>query len=477
MSGSRELHRLAVLATLAVVLAACSSSLEPVATLETSAWVPGGSPIAGDLQNPRGVAVTPDGAVLVAEAGVGGDGPCFPGPEGGDVCIGTTGGVTRIDRAGQRRVLDGLPSFADAGGVFAIGAHDVSVLGNGNLYVSTGLGADPADRDAMFPDGSGGGFGFLWRGSQARGTVAAVADLADFERADPDGAGPDSNPYGVLALPGAQIVADAGGNSLLRVTQTGAVELLAVFPETMVLAPPFLGLPPGAEIPMQAVPTSVAQGPDGALYVGTLTGFPFPVGGATVFRVVPGEAPEPFATGFTNIIDVGFDAHGDLYVLELATNGLLSGDLSGALKRFHEGAIETMLDASDGLVAPGGFAFGTRGELYVSVGSVFPTGDLLRFDPKPAPSHAGRRTRRPAQRSSVPIPGHGRAATPGPRGRLAKGSAVAILAPVPRRAATASRAGRAPSRARAAPDRHRTRGTWRARGAPSARATFARRAR
>jgi hypothetical protein len=37
---------------------------------------------------------------------------------------------------------------------------------------------------------------------------------------------------------------------------------------------------------MQAVPTSVAVAPDGAYYVGQLTGFPFPVGGARVFRVV-----------------------------------------------------------------------------------------------------------------------------------------------------------------------------------------------
>jgi hypothetical protein len=52
---------------------------------------------------------------------------------------------------------------------------------------------------------------------------------------------------------------------------------------------------------MQAVPTSVVKGPDGAYYVGQLTGFPFPVGGANVFRVVPGHDPEVFAGGFTYI--------------------------------------------------------------------------------------------------------------------------------------------------------------------------------
>ena len=44
---------------------------------------------------------------------------------------------------------------------------------------------------------------------------------------------------------------------------------------------------PAAIIPMQAVPTGVVKGPDGALYMSQLTGFPFPVGGANVFRIDP----------------------------------------------------------------------------------------------------------------------------------------------------------------------------------------------
>ena len=53
----------------------------------------------------------------------------------------------------------------------------------------------------------------------------------------------------------------------------------------MVDAPPFLGLPPGAQMPMQSVPTSIVKGPDGAYYVGELTGFPFQVGAARVWRL------------------------------------------------------------------------------------------------------------------------------------------------------------------------------------------------
>jgi hypothetical protein len=42
----------------------------------------------------------------------------------------------------------------------------------------------------------------------------------------------------------------------------------------------------------KTVPNSVAQGPDGAYYVGELTGVPFEAGAARVYRVVPGRASE-----------------------------------------------------------------------------------------------------------------------------------------------------------------------------------------
>jgi hypothetical protein len=59
-------------------------------------------------------------------------------------------------------------------------------------------------------------------------------------------------------------------------------------------------------------------------YVGQLTGFPFPPGGANVWRVKPGHDPQVFKGGFTNIIDIAFDKRGRLYVLEIATGGLLN---------------------------------------------------------------------------------------------------------------------------------------------------------
>ncbi|HJQ48150.1 MAG TPA: ScyD/ScyE family protein [Amycolatopsis sp.] len=312
----------------------------------------GVSTVASGLNNPRGLAFSPDGALYVAEAGTGGEGPCMAGPEGGTVCFGTSGSITVIDHGKQSRLISGLPSIANSpDGSQAIGPSDVSFQGKGGMYFTVGLGANPAVR-ASLPGEAPQQSGWLLRGKQAR----QVADIAGYEAtANPDGGEPDSNPNSVLALPGGQVVADAGGNDLLWVAANGKISTLAVFPDVLVDAPPFLGLPPGTKIPMQAVPTSVVRGPDGALYVGQLTGFPFPEGAAKVYRIVPGHAPEVYAAGFTNIIDLGFSDDGKLYVLEIAQKGLLSGDQTGALIKVSRGNQQVIM--SEGLVAPGGLTF------------------------------------------------------------------------------------------------------------------------
>ena len=106
---------------------------------------------------------------------------------------------------------------------------------------------------------------------------------------------------------------------------------------------------------MQAVPTAAVKGPDGAWYVSQLTGFPFPAGGARIFRVVPGHRPTVYATGLTNVIDLAWGPDRMLYVLEIAKNGLLSGDQTGALLRVNRRGPHRV-------VAPGPARSGRRGD-------------------------------------------------------------------------------------------------------------------
>jgi hypothetical protein len=283
------------------------------------------------LDNPRGLTFGKDGALYVAEAGRGGSGPCTV-LRGQEVCFGRTGAVTRLRDGVQDRLVTGLPSYAPPTGEGATGPHDVS-LRHGSIYAPIGLGAEPAAlRAALDPD-----LGWLIRARKG-GTWTKVADIAGYEEAaNPDGGPRESNPYGLLAGAGGRLVVDAAGNALLRVSGGGHISTVAVFPSR------------AHGRATDAVPTSVARGPDGAYYVGELTGAPFAAGAARVYRVVPGQAPEVFVEGFTAVIDLTFGPDGSLYVLQHATDTGLAGD--GALIRVAPDGTRTVM-ASAGLVRP-----------------------------------------------------------------------------------------------------------------------------
>jgi hypothetical protein len=328
--------------------------------------------IAQGLNNPRGVLASDD-RVLVAEAGKGGTGPCMPSAEGGQVCLGNTGSVTSVEQRRQRRIISGLPSLGGPDGSNAIGLHDVA-LGPAGLTGVIGLGGDPAARAGL---GSGGSLLASLVALSPNRPARRLADLGGYEQANnPDSADPgttvDTNPFSLVSTSNGVVVTDAGGNDLLQVDRRGNVSTLAVL-HAKVVDSPF------GPLPMQAVPTGVTRGSDGSYYVGQLTGFPFPAGGASVYRVVPGRTPTVVASGFTNIVDIAVDRKGRLYVLELAKNSLLSGDPTGALYRIDRDGQRTEL-AAGRLTAPGGVAVDEDGTVYVSNKSTSAgSGELLRI--------------------------------------------------------------------------------------------------
>ena len=61
------------------------------------------------LDDPRGLAFGPGGALFVAEAGYGGE-PCAAGTQFN--CYGLTGAVSRLWHGRQDRVVSGLPSVS-----------------------------------------------------------------------------------------------------------------------------------------------------------------------------------------------------------------------------------------------------------------------------------------------------------------------------------------------------------------------------
>lgn len=168
------------------------------------------------------------------------------------------------------------------------------------------------------------------------GRVRTIASTLAFENAvDPAGDGTEegSNPFDLARLTGGQmLVADAAGNSLLIVHQEKGIDWVATFPEQLLACPEAI-CGPGVVLPAHAVPTSVVVGPDGAYYVGELTGFPFTPGVSRIWRVERGTRHAECGTSpactivaddLTGIIDLQFGPDGRLYVAQLDDAGLLA---------------------------------------------------------------------------------------------------------------------------------------------------------
>ena len=340
--------------------------------------------IATGLANPRGLDFAANGELYVAEAGSGGTGNCTFSPPNPTVnrCYGETGALSRIrPEGGFDRVITGLPSLGLPDGTAEGGPVDVSFVGTAG-YVVVGWGGDPTLRAALGPKSWM--LGTLLHVTPG-GAYRSVADVAAHEVAHNPAEGPvDSNPYGVLALPGRRIVADAGANALIEVLANGRTQTFSV--------PPRLPPVPPIPAPREPVPTSVAEGPDGAVYVGLLTGFPFWPGTSPVLRVPShGGAAEAFASGFTAVVDVTFDRGGALYVLEVARGQIgpfppppppNPGLGIGRLLRVCPGAEPTVL--LEGLTFPGGVVIGPDGAAYLTnFGTSAASGEVLRL-PLPA---------------------------------------------------------------------------------------------
>ena len=334
--------------------------------------------IASGLNNPRGIAFAPNGALYVAEMGNGGPGPCIPSPAAPvPRCYGESGAITRIDphtATGFKRILTGLPSLGLPNGTGEGGAADLSFHGM-VAYVTMGWGGDPALRSTFGSPGAL--FGSLLS-VKPNGKYKVLADVSQHEVLfNPYGGAIDTNPYGVLALPGRRIVADAGANALIEVRANGRSR-------TFVVLPPASG---GRD----PVPTAVAEGPDGALYVGQLTGFPFFRATSTVLRVSSdGSSMEAYASGFTAVVDLAVDCDSTLYVLEIASGqtppfpppapGLGDGQL---VRQCPGGAREVLLD---GLVFPAGVALGPDDDIYLTnFGTSATLGEVLRLTVAPCP--------------------------------------------------------------------------------------------
>jgi sugar lactone lactonase YvrE len=157
-------------------------------------------------------------------------------------------------------------------------------------------------------------------------------------------------------------VVDAGANAVLEV-KDGEVSLLALIPNRK-------------NGRRQAVPSSIALGPDGAYYVGELAESSGR-GKARVWRVpAEGGTATVYRSGFTFVTGVAFGPDGSLYVTEFARNERMEG----RLVRVAPDGSRTVLAGGKTLKAATGAAVDSTGAVYVSNFSVLP-----RRTPKNSP--------------------------------------------------------------------------------------------
>jgi hypothetical protein len=145
----------------------------------------------------------------------------------------------------------------------------------------------------------------------------------------------------------------------------------------------------------------VTIGPDGAIYVGELKGFPFKRGSSNIWRIDPRangawcsvNKPDPkrqcslYRTGYTAIQDIAFGHH-KLYVYELAAAGVFAFEAGLApggtfppavlLQSPDRRSAKTQELAKGKLSQPGGVVV-VNDNVYVT-DSIFTGGRLLKID-------------------------------------------------------------------------------------------------
>jgi hypothetical protein len=317
--------------------------------------------VAGGLDNPRGMSFGPDGSLFIAEAGRAGP-RCTR-----DRCAGATGAIARLVGGRLARVHKGLVSAGRRGGVDVTGPSDVGVAQvSGRIY--TVVGTTPAVPRGLSARLSRQLGKMLRVNAISPGSVEILAGLAR--------PGGRSDPSGVAILGMERYVADTAANRLL-LERDGNVSVAASFPSAA----------PGAP----SAPSAVRVGPDGALYVGELTGDRAPAGRARVWRVVAGQPPQVFASGFTRITALAFGPDGSLYVTQSRRRAGGRGLQGDVVRRFPDGR-RTVVSRGK-LSFPGGIAVRGDGVIFVSNYSTLPgrpaargplrgrTGQIVRFNP------------------------------------------------------------------------------------------------
>ena len=324
------------------------------------------TPIATNLNNPRGLKFGPDGSLYVAEGGTGGTqmdaicDPLQPGPPG-PYSGGFDSGILRIAINGDvTEVVSGQPSTQNQPG-FVSGVADVGFIGN-TLYGLIGGGG--------CTHGLAGTYNGVFRVDG--NATNQVANLGAYSLSDGVPHPPDYEAegtwYSMVAVRGDLYAVEPNHGEIVRVSPDGTVTRVT-------------GLTARYG---HIVPTAIAY--DGNFYVGTLgtfaTGF-----AAMVIKVTPSGQTSVVVEGLKSITGLVVD-RGSIYILENA-GGFVAPCTGQIVRASRSGRIDPEPIAT-GLTFPTAMTLGPDGNLYVSdfgyffgdggVGGGAGIGEVVRVD-------------------------------------------------------------------------------------------------
>ncbi len=316
---------------LALVLGLLGLSL-PASAQESNVIVNG-------LNNPRGLYYDANGVLWIAEAGTGGDqiGQGALGP----IKYGGTSQIVKVlpGKTEITPVLGGLPSAPNFDDM--IGANSVYVDADG-LWLVTGIGplAAPLVEAALQLD-------------PKTLRIKQFIDLYAYEDANnPDEDVKMSDPIDVtIGEDGTTYLLDASGNDLLTWTAADGLKLFHVW----------MDLP---------VPTAVDVGPNGHIYVGFLSPFPYDPGTARIEEWTADGTMVASYDNLTAVTDVAVGDDGTIYAVQLADG---YGDLgfnpnTGSVIKV---SADGKTPVAEGLNYPYRMAIAANGGIAVTINSTF----------------------------------------------------------------------------------------------------------
>ena len=310
------------------------------------------------LNDPRGLKFGPDGNLYVAEAGIGGTDSteCTQvvppvGPYRGSD---TGSRISKIDWKGNRTTyVDHLPSSITTPetGSGIEGVADVAFIGT-NMYAilagagcSHGVAGIPNGVIKINPDRS-------WN---------MIANLSHFLKTHPvqnpfpGDFEPDGTWWSMINASGNLYAVEPNHGELDKITPQGNVSRVIDISASQ----------------GHIVPTALTYH-DGIFWISNLNVFPVVPGSSSIYQVTQDGQIKTYATGFTNVLDLLFDNHDRLYVLEAntAAGGLTPG--TGDIVRLDQFGNREII--ASGLNFPTAMTFGPDGKLYVSAWGIGPPG-------------------------------------------------------------------------------------------------------